>query len=58
MTRQDVLNEIMKTTAKEIHGFDNAKLIEAILEAFENHVRIDQMKKDRKMTMETFKNLK
>ncbi len=53
MTREEALNEIMKGTAVEIHGYDNAKLVEAILGAFEQHVRLDQMEKDREMTMKT-----
>jgi len=58
MTKEKALNEIMKAVEYKVPGYDNADLVKSILGVFEKQVRIDQLEKDREMTMKNFKNFK
>jgi len=53
MTKQEALNEIMKAVEYKVPGYDNTELVKAILGVFEKQVRIDQIEKDREMSMKT-----
>ena len=55
MTKEEALNEIMKAVEYKVLGYDNTNLVKSILEVFEKQVRIDQIEKDRKMTLKNFK---
>ncbi len=55
MTKEKALNEIMKAVKYEVHGYDNAELVKAILGVFEKQVRIDQLEKDREFSKKILK---
>ena len=59
MTKEKALNEIMRVVEYDprMH-MSNTELVKAILGVFEKQTRIDQMEKDREMTMKNFKNFK
>jgi len=56
MTKEKALNEIMRVVEYDprMH-MSNTELVKAILGVFEKQTRIDQMEKDREMTMKNFK---
>ena len=43
--------KIEEATSTKVEGFDNSRLIKAILEKFEIEVRLDQCEKDEEMVM-------
>lgn len=51
MSKEDCVKEILEATKTQVKGFDDSKLIMAILDKFEAEVRVDQCKKDQKMAM-------
>lgn len=51
MMKEDYVKEILEATQTQVKGFDNSKLIMAILDKFEAEVRFDQCKKDKEIVM-------
>ena len=49
--KEECIKEILKATKNQVKGFDNSRLIKAILEKFEIEVRLDQCEKDEEMVM-------
>ena len=49
--REEYTKEILEVTKHEVKGFDNSRLIMAILDKFEAEVRVDQCDKDKEMAM-------
>jgi|SaaInlV_100m_DNA_2_1039680.scaffolds.fasta_scaffold24481_1 hypothetical protein len=45
------VKEILEATKTQVKGFDNSRLIMAILDKFEAEVRVDQCDKDKEMAM-------
>ena len=45
------VKEILEATKTQVKGFDNSRLIMAILDKFEVEVRVDQCDKDKEMAM-------
>tara|TARA_R110001606_G_C14878632_1_gene590960 strand:+ start:216 stop:398 length:183 start_codon:yes stop_codon:yes gene_type:complete len=45
------VKEILEATKTQVKGFDNLRLIMAILDKFEAEVRVDQCDKDKEMAM-------
>ncbi len=51
MDKKECIKEILEATKTQVKGFDNSKLILAILNKFEAGIRLDQCEKDKKMVM-------
>jgi hypothetical protein len=49
MSKSEYVEEILKATKDQVKGFDNSRLIGAILNQFEVEVRLDQCKIDQEM---------
>ena len=49
MSKSEYVEEILKATNDQVKGFDNSRLIGAILNQFEVEVRLDQCKIDQEM---------
>ena len=45
------VKEILEATKTQVKGFDNSKLIMAILDKFEARIRLDQCEKDEERVM-------
>ena len=45
------VKEILEATKTQVKGFDNSRLIMAILDKFEARIRLDQCDKDKEMAM-------
>ncbi len=56
MSKEEYLKEILEATKNQVKGFDNSRLIKAILKKFEIEVRLDQCKKDEMMVTNIIKN--
>ena len=54
--KEEYLKEILEATKNQVKGFDNSRLIKAILEKFETEVRLDQCEKDEMMVTNLIKN--
>jgi len=52
-TPQEITQTILNELKDSPKGYDNTKLIEAILDKWEIEIRLDQCEKDRKMAMNT-----
>tara|TARA_R110000737_G_scaffold33377_1_gene51643 strand:+ start:141 stop:314 length:174 start_codon:yes stop_codon:yes gene_type:complete len=53
--KEECIKEILEATKNQVKGFDNSRLIKAILEKFETEVRLDQCEKDEEMVMNKLK---
>jgi hypothetical protein len=53
MSKEEYIKEILEATKTQVKGFDNSRLIMAILNKFEVEVRMDQCKEDQKRVMNT-----
>jgi len=53
MSKSKYVEEILEATKDQVKGFDNSRLIEAILNKFEAEVRLDQCKIDQERVMNT-----
>ena len=51
MMKEYYVKEILEATKTQVKGFDNSRLIMAILDKFEAEVRVDQCDKDKEMAM-------
>ena len=51
MNKEEYIKEILEATKTQVKGFDNSRLIIAILNKFEVEVRFDQCKKYKEMVM-------
>jgi len=51
MSKEEYIKEILEATKSQVKGFDNSRLIMAILNKFETEVRFDQCEKDKKMVI-------
>jgi hypothetical protein len=56
--KEECLKEILEATKTQVKGFDNSRLIMAILDKFEIEVRFDQCEKDKRMVIDCIKNQK
>jgi len=56
MSKEEYLKEILEATKNQVEGFDNSRLIKAILEKFEIEIRLDQCEKDEMMVTNIIKN--
>ena len=48
---EECIKEILEATKTQVKGYDNSKLIMAILGKFEARIRLDQCEKDEEMVM-------
>lgn len=55
MSKKECIKEILEATKTQVKGFDNSKLILAILNKFEAGIRLDQCERDKKMAIQTIK---
>tara|TARA_R110002020_G_scaffold109208_1_gene252773 strand:+ start:1399 stop:1575 length:177 start_codon:yes stop_codon:yes gene_type:complete len=53
MSKEEYIKEILEATKTQVKGFDNSRLIMAILNKFEVEVRMDQCKEDQERVMNT-----
>ncbi len=53
--KENYVKEILEATKTQVKGFDNSKLIIAILDKFEAEVRFNQCEKDKEMVMNIVK---
>tara|TARA_R110002012_G_scaffold24663_1_gene82189 strand:+ start:62 stop:247 length:186 start_codon:yes stop_codon:yes gene_type:complete len=53
MIKEEYIKEILEATKTQVKGFDNSRLIMAILNKFEVEVRMDQCKEDQERVMNT-----
>jgi hypothetical protein len=51
MSKSKYVEEILEATKDQVKGFDNSRLILAILNKFEAGIRLDQCDKDEEMVM-------
>ena len=58
MNIDKIVNEIIEATNTQVQGFDNEKLVRAIVSKFESEVRIDQCEKDKNMAIATIQKCK
>ena len=49
--KEECIKEILEATKTQVKGYDNSKLIMAILDKFEARIRLDQCEKDEEMVM-------
>ena len=56
MIKEEYIKEILEATKTQVKGFDNSRLIMAILNKFEVEVRMDQCKEDQERVMNTLLN--
>ncbi len=54
MSKSKYVEEILEATKDQVKGFDNSRLIEAILNKFEAEVRLDQCKIDQEMVLTSY----
>ena len=53
--KEECIKEILEVTKTQVKGYDNSKLIMAILDKFEARIRLDQCEKDEEMVMRQIK---
>ena len=53
--KEECIKEILEATKTQVKGYDNSKLIMAILDKFEAIIRLDQCEKDEEMVMNRLK---
>jgi hypothetical protein len=49
--KEECIKEILEATKTQVKGYDNSKLIMAILDKFEARIRLDQCEKDEERVM-------
>ena len=49
--KEECIKEIHEATKTQVKGYDNSKLIMAILDKFEARIRLDQCEKDEERVM-------